>query len=251
MTSTVIRRLLLAWHFLTVFRLSRTVHDASPRELARSMGWYPVIGLCLGIVLAVADQGLAVLFTPSLVDVILIVILVAATGALHQDGLADTLDGIGGGRTPGERLRIMRDPSIGAIGATGLVLDVALRLTGLQAVPEEMRPQILFCFPMFGRWGIVIGAWGTRYARSEGGTAAPFLAELSWREVTLATALLAPVAVWQLGWLAALVCGIVATVVARGMTRLAERLCGGLTGDLMGATNELVEIAVVLLVPVL
>jgi len=165
--------------------------------------------------------------------------------------LADTLDGIGGGSTPGERLRIMRDPSIGAIGATALVLDIALRFTGLQALPDETRQQILLCFPMFGRWGIVIGAWGARYARSDGGVAAPFLAELSWREVVLATAVLLPVAIWQLGWQPTLVCGGLTILVARGMTRMGERLCGGMTGDLMGATNEMVEIVVLLSAPVL
>jgi len=248
-TSRVFRPLVLAWHFLTAIPFSPALHEAAPRDLARSMGWYPLIGLVLGGILAVVDRGLSLLLTPMLVDVMLIALLVALTGGLHQDGLADTLDGISGGHTAIERLRIMRDPHIGAIGATGLVLDVMLRISGLQAIPDELRPQALLCFPLFGRWGIVVGAWGSRYARAEGGLAAPFLAELTWRHVGMATLLTVPVAVWLLGGMTALVSSGATILIARGVTGGLGRLCGGITGDMLGAVNELVEIAVLLLLP--
>ena len=250
MTRTLFRPLGLAWHFLTVIKLSRTVHDATPAELARSMGWYPLIGLCLGIVLAIADRGLSLWLDSAVVDVLLVVVLVALTGGLHQDGLADTLDGIAGGKTAADRLRIMKDPHIGAIGVTGLVLDMALRIAGLQALPDEMRSPVLICVPMFGRWGIVVGSWGARYARAEGGVAAPFLAELSWRDVGLATVLALPIALLQVGWVPVLACSGAAILLAWMMTRSIERLCGGITGDVLGAVNEVVEISVLLLLPI-
>lgn len=250
MTSALYRPLLLAWHFLTVIRLNRTSHDATSKDLARSMAWYPLVGLCLGGILVVADRGLSLLFATGVVDVILIVILVGVTGGLHQDGLADTLDGVSGGKSVGDRLRIMRDPHIGAIGATGLVLDLALRFAGLQALPEEVRSHVLFCLPMFGRWGIVIASWGGRYARSEGGLAAPFLEKLSWREAGIATIFAVVVALWQLTWVAVLVCGLTTVLIARGVSWMAARLIGGMTGDVLGATNEAVEVVVLLILPV-
>lgn len=249
MTNLVVRPLLLAWHFLTVIRLSRTLHDATPRDLALSMGWYPLVGLALGGILALADRGLSMVLAPALVNVFLIVVLVAITGGLHQDGLADTLDGIRGGSTAEERLRIMRDPHVGAIGVTGLVLDLVLRVSGLQAIPDEMRSAVFLCFPMFGRWGLIVASWGARYARAEGGVAAPFLAELSWREVAFATIITLALTVWLVGWLAAFVCSAVTIVIARGVAGGVGQLCGGITGDVLGAVNELVEIAVLVLLP--
>ena len=245
------RSLLTAWHFLTIVPIRGMSHDPSPRELARSMGWYPVIGLALGGLLVLCDWLFSSLFTPGVQNLLLIAVLVGVTGGLHQDGLADMLDGLAGGKTAAERLTIMRDPRIGAIGATGLVLDLGLRLAGLMALPQTVRLPALLCLPAVGRWAMVIGAWGAPYARAEGGLAAPFLQELSWRETMAATFVVAAAVVWGLGPVAALVgCGLGA-LVARALTRTASRLCGGITGDVLGATNEFAEILFLLILPVL
>jgi adenosylcobinamide-GDP ribazoletransferase len=247
MNATPIRSFAIAWHFLTIVRISKSVHEATREEMASSWLWFPLVGLCLGGLLVAIDRG-GTFFLPKLVlDVLLVAVLITVTGALHQDGLADTLDGLGGGRTPAERLSIMRDPHLGAIGAVGLVLDLALRVVGFHTVPDDVRPHVLVCMPMLGRWGMIVGAWRAVYARPEGGLAAPFLAHLSGRQVLGATAFTAAVAVWQLGWPAALMaCGLT-VLVARGVTYGAGRFIGGITGDILGAINEFVEIAFLLL----
>ena len=251
MTIPPVRSLVTAWHFLTIVPLPGVSHDPTPQELARSMGWYPVIGLALGGLLVLCDWLFSSLFSPGVQNLLLMTVLVGVTGGLHQDGLADMLDGLAGGKTPAERLTIMRDPRIGAIGATGLALDLGLRLAGLMALPQAMRLPALLCLPAVGRWAMVIGAWGARYARAEGGLAAPFLRELSWRDVMAATLVVVSAVAWALGPVAALVgCGLGA-LVARAVTRSASRLCGGITGDVLGATNEVAEILFLLIVPVL
>src|SRR5205823_6321459 len=95
--------------------------------------------LMLGGVLAISDILLSGLFSRGVVNALLIVLLVAVTRGLHQDGLADSLDGLAGGHTPEERLEIMRDGRIGAIGATGLALALGLRYAGFSAMPEVER----------------------------------------------------------------------------------------------------------------
>lgn len=122
--TTLVRPFLFAWHFLTAVPLSRHHHEPTAMELASSMAWYSTVGLLIGGTLVLADGVLTKLFTSEVVNVLLIVLLIAFTRGLHQDGLADTLDGIAGGRTPFDRLSIMRDPRIGAIGATGLFFVV-------------------------------------------------------------------------------------------------------------------------------
>lgn len=249
--GAVARPFVFAWHFLTAIPLSRALHEPTASELAASMAWYPVVGVLIGGGLVVADAALGVCFAPEVVNALLIVGLVAVTRGLHQDGLADTLDGLAGGRTPGERLPIMRDPRIGAIGATGLFLSLILRYAGLVALPQELRLPVLLCMPAFGRWAMVTVAWTSPYARAEGGLAAPFLTHLTWGHVAVATAVLSIVLGLALGMWEALVILMAGVAVVIAVWRGCRTWFGGITGDTLGATNEVAELLFLLLVPVL
>lgn len=249
MRASLARSFFAAWQFLTIIPLGRAHHEPTAKELAGSMSWYPMIGLLLGGLLVLSDRLFAVVVPRSVGDLLVIVVLVGVTGALHQDGLADMVDGLAGGKTPSGRLAIMRDPRIGAVGATALLLALGLRYAGLLALPQPIRLPVLLCLPAVGRWAMVIGAWGAPYARAEGGLAAPFLLELSWREVLCATAVVGAALLWGMGPVGALAACAAAACAARAITALACRLCGGVTGDTLGATNEAAEIAFLLLAP--
>jgi len=237
----MLRSLTIAWHFLTAVPLHARCHEATPQQLARSMAWFPVVGLVLGAVLAGTDLVLSAAIPPSILNVLLIAQLVLLTGGLHVDGLADSVDGIAGGRTPTDRLAIMRDARIGAIGATGLMLALGLRYAGLMAVPQGERLAVLLCMPTLGRWAMVVAAFSMPYARPEGGLAHPFLQELSARDVLLSTIVPLGALLWFFGAQGVIVCGIIATI-ARSIAALSRRLLGGITGDVLGAANEIAEI---------
>ena len=249
--GAIARPFLFAWHFLTTIPLSRAHHEPTAPELAASMVWYPVIGLLIGGGLVAADVALRVLFEGAVVSALLITLLVLCTRGLHQDGLADMLDGLAGGRTPSERLSIMRDPHIGALGATGLFLSILLRYAGLLALPQEIRVPALWCMPAVGRWAMVTSAWMSPYARAEGGLAAPFLTHLSWRQVVLSTLVVTIGLVVGFG---AVNAGV---VMSAGVCVLligwwgCRSWFGGITGDTLGATNEVSEILFLLFVPLL
>jgi adenosylcobinamide-GDP ribazoletransferase len=247
--GTVARPFIFAWHFLTMIPLSRAHHEPTAPELAASMAWYPVVGLLIGGGLVAADKVLDIVFATEVVNALVLVMLVLLTRGLHQDGLADTLDGLAGGRTPAERLSIMHDPRIGAIGATGLFLSLILRYAGLMALPPDLRLPALLCMPAMGRWAMVTLAWISPYARAEGGLAAPFLTHLSWRHVALATIFLTIGLTGgfnAVGALLILMAGAVAVLVAWYACR---RWFGGITGDTLGAANEATEILFLLLAP--
>jgi len=190
-------------------------------------------------------------FAAEVANALLMVFLILLTRGLHQDGLADTLDGLAGGRTPAERLPIMRDPRIGAIGATGLFLSLILRYAGLLALPHALRIPTLLCMPAVGRWAMVTLAWASPYARPEGGLAAPFLAHLSRTHVLVATGVLTGALSVSFG----LQSGLVALVGGAAIVVVLWAGCrtwfGGITGDILGATNEVIEILFLLLVPLL
>ncbi len=249
--TTAVRPFLFAWHFLTAIPLSRRHHEPTAIELASSMAWYSTIGLLIGGALVLADLVLAKLFAPEVVNALLIVMLVMLTRGLHQDGLADTLDGLAGGRTPAERLPIMRDPRIGAVGATGLFVSLLLRYAALVALPSVLRVPALLCMPALGRWAMVTVAWLSPYARSEGGLAAPFLVHLSLPHVLASTVVLLSALIIGFG-----VSGAAGTMLLGSSVVIAAWVgCrtwfGGVTGDTLGATNELAEIVFLLLLPLL
>jgi adenosylcobinamide-GDP ribazoletransferase len=211
--------------------------------------WYPAIGFLLGGCLLGGDVVLTKWFDPAVVNVLLIVLLVLLTRGLHQDGLADTLDGLAGGRTPAERLPIMRDPRIGAIGATGLFLSLILRYAGLLALPSALRAPALLCMPALGRWGMVMVAWCTPYARAEGGLAAPFLAHLSWRHVAVSTIILGSALAITFGLHRTAIIMVGSIGLALTMSAAYRLWFGGVTGDVLGATNELLEITFLVSLP--
>lgn len=249
--TTNLKPLICAWQFLTAVPVSREVHDPAPEELAGSMSWYPFVGILLGGLLAVTDVLLERWLPREVVAALLILLLVAMTRGLHQDGLADTLDGLAGGRMPADRLTIMRDPRIGAIGATGLFLSLILRYSALVSVPEAFRFPVLLCMPAIGRWGMVVGAYGASYARAEGGLAAPFLAHLSAKHILGATVVILCLMVWSFGVVPAMTALLIGGLLSRLATIFYCHLFGGVTGDTLGATNELTEVSFLLFMPFL
>ncbi|MGC3976039.1 MAG: adenosylcobinamide-GDP ribazoletransferase [Nitrospira sp.] len=249
--SAMTRPFVFAWHFLTAIPISRTHHAPTAQELASSMAWYSTVGLLIGGLVALADVGLHLWLAAEVGNALLIVLLVLLTRGLHQDGLADTVDGLAGGRTVEDRLRIMRDPRVGAFGATALCLSLLLRYAGLLALPAALRLPVLLCMPALGRWAMVSLAWASPSARRDGGLAASFLIHLSWQHVILSSLVLAVALTMALGGsiaVATMGMGILLLVLVR---QRCLTLLGGVTGDVLGATNELVEILFLLLIPAL
>ena len=167
------------------------------------------------------------------------------TGAIHLDGLADTADGFGGGRTREDALRIMRDPVIGSYGATALLIVVTTRLAALTALLERGAAlPFLVTAPAIARWTIpVLAAWQP-YARADGGLGLAVMQQnvTSLLVSTTLTALIA-FAVLRIdapfAWAPAL-------LTTAWLGRAARRRIGGVTGDVLGASVELTETAVLL-----
>lgn len=248
--TVVLRTFLFAWQFLTAIPLSCSTHDAKPEELAASMSWYPLVGCLIGALLVAADMVLVQVFSSQITNIVVILLLVAMTRGLHQDGLADMVDGLAGGRTAQARLAIMRDSHIGAIGATGLFLALGLRWAGLNAVPMGEHLAVLIGMPVVGRWAMVVGGFRVTYARSEGGLAQPFLEHLSWPHLCVATITTGLALTLLLGPWAALSCLLIGAAFIRLSTAWFHRMFGGVTGDLLGATNEISEILFIVIIPV-
>jgi adenosylcobinamide-GDP ribazoletransferase len=224
-----VRRLLAAFAFLTRLPIPLAFDDA---DVGRATLWFPAVGALLGLCAA----GIARTPLPPLVTAVLVVAFGAlATGALHLDGLADSADGFGGGRTRDDVLRIMKDHAIGAYGAVALILILLLKI----ACIPQLDWRALVLAPMLARWTSVPLCRLLPYARAAG-TGKALYDHVGAVEIAGAT-LLAAGGAWWLGGMRAVVCGLgVIGASAIGALVCARRI-GGITGDTLGANTEICE----------
>jgi adenosylcobinamide-GDP ribazoletransferase len=241
----------LAWQFLTIIPLpSRWIPETLPSTFPIALRWFPVVGFILGLGLVFIDQVLGQLFSPLVLNLIILSLYVVVTGGLHQDGLADTVDALAGGTTPEHRLEIFRDSHIGALGVTGLVLSLGLRYASLMALPLGMRELALLCMPAVGRWSMVIGVWKSVYPRVEG-LAASFIRNSTSFDVVIATLVVGIGLGVAFGPIPAVVVVGAGYLLVRGYVWWMTKKVGGITGDILGSINEGMEIVFVLCAPML
>ncbi|HXZ38797.1 MAG TPA: adenosylcobinamide-GDP ribazoletransferase [Thermodesulfobacteriota bacterium] len=238
---------LLAWQFLTLFPGGKKDAEATPEVLGRSMAYYPLVGLLIGSILWAAYWVVSHAFPRTLCDGLAILLLVIITGALHLDGLADTLDGMAAGKSAEERLRIMRDHRVGTFGAVGLVLVLGIKFLALNSLPEEIIGKTLIAALALSRWSMVQLTYRAPYARPEGGLGKVFKENVTRREMALATAFSLTIAVFLLRFWGA-VLWLAVGVSALGIQLLFQKKIGGITGDILGAANETHEVLVLVMV---
>jgi adenosylcobinamide-GDP ribazoletransferase len=210
------------------------------------------LAIALPAALVMAGAGIAGLH-PMLAAALGVTGLVIVTGAFHEDGLGDSADGLFGGHTPERRLEIMKDSRVGSFGAVAIALALLLRVTALGSIAGAggglAAAAVLLVAAMASR------AAGVGLLASEGPARAGGAAAAVGRP-TFATAGVA------LGLSAAIGCAltllsrlppaglalafVLAALATLGLARLARRLIGGQTGDIVGAAQQIAEIAVYL-----
>jgi adenosylcobinamide-GDP ribazoletransferase len=242
---------LLALEFLTIVRLRRGA-DLDPRTIGESLTWFPVIGLLIGLSLAGADRLLHRVFSteyPEPLAVPLIILLgVVLTRALHLDGLADTADGLFGGRTPAQRLEIMKDSRIGTFGVVALFFALLLTYTSLSRLNAEQRRAVLLCVPVISRYAMVVAVVGFAYARPAGLGKA--FHDNASPGALLGSSAFAVVILYLVGvWLDDASSGVIQVgllpptiLVTAALGLFAARRLGGLTGDVYGAIGVCAEV---------
>jgi adenosylcobinamide-GDP ribazoletransferase len=202
---------------------------------------YPIAGFLVG------GAGAAVLWmaqrsgcAPAVAATLAVTAMVLLGGGLHEDGLADTADGFGGGATAARKLEIMRDSRIGSYGALALVLTTGLRITALAAMPTGRAAMALLAAGALSRGAMILALLLLRPARADGVAASLGGA----RRVTgIAGLALAAAASLFLPWAQAALCCAAAFAAALLVARLARRQIGGYTGDVLGCTAVTCECA--------
>lgn len=212
--------------------------------IARSARYFPLVGQLVGALGAAALLVSAKLWSGPLPALVALAVTVLVSGAFHEDGLADSCDGLGGGQTPERRLEIMKDSRVGTYGAVALILTFGLRGLGLANLGWTEAAAALLAAQGLGRTAAVIGMRlpyaGDPSTAKEGRPGAPTRAEL-------AVAVL--IGLWPLVLLpfwAALIACAGGALLACAPALAAWRLIRGRTGDVLGAIEQAFEIGFIL-----
>ena len=233
-----LRRFVLAMQFLT--RLpTPPVKDFEPSELSRSAVYFPLVGALIGALLLIPLLMFAT--RPWLAAVLALLLWVWITGALHLDGLGDVADAFGAAhRNPARFLEVLKDPHLGVFGVVSIVMQLLLKLVLLAELARSPWPWAIVLIPAWARAATLW--WSQRLPPLQPGMGERFA--------------------WQLGsfdivaW--AVVLGIVSLALAPSLllalplTLLISvywrRQLGGISGDCLGASIEVMETSLLLIV---
>ena len=240
-----IRRLgnemVVAFQFLTRIPMPAIPFEAD--SLSRATKFFPLVGLVVGSGAVLLQRMLTFHIKGPLAALIVLLYLVLITGCLHEDGLADTADGLGGGQTRDQMLAILKDSRIGSYGATALVLSLLARYLLLASLPLEHFAAYVISSHVLCRWSSLPLSYFLTPAREQDGQGARIAKLTSLASLIFGSVFSFAVVVFALRWSAlAPALAAILTVVFSGW--LYARKIGGVTGDCFGATNQLTEIAV-------
>lgn len=233
----------LALQFLTVIPVR--FKKVSDKDIAKSMAYFPVFGLLLGLVLSGLDQLLFTLnFAQITIDIVLVISLCVFTGGMHMDGLADTSDAFLSRKNKEEMLKIMRDSHIGVMGVLSILSVILLKIAFLYSIDKSLKPVSLILMCSLSRWSLVCAMFLFPYARQEG-KAKSYIQGINLKILLIATvlALASAIAFWQFKGLCVL---LVIAFCTHLIGKFINNKISGITGDTLGALCELNEATVLL-----
>jgi adenosylcobinamide-GDP ribazoletransferase len=225
--------LIAAIRFLTVLPLGAKGTYA-PRDM---IAWFPIVGLVVGLLLAVFDTMAGRLWDRSAVAVLDVIFLALLSGALHLDGLGDTADGLYGHKPVEKALAIMKDSRIGAMALVTVAAALALKWGGLAGLTKDRFLQLLL-IPAYARGAMLFAIRVLPYGREAGTGYDLFSTPLKGRD--FGGLLFVAGLSLLLGW-RALLLNLFFILLAAAIVIYYRRKIGCVTGDMLGAMAEVTE----------
>lgn len=236
-----LNRFLLAVQFLTAVPVPRQT-QLDDDWLPRSAKYFPLIGAMIGVVAGVVALVTSA-FVPEPVPMVLgLAIVTVLTGALHEDGLADSADGLFGGRDRARRLEIMKDSRVGNYGVLALLICFALKGAALLSLDQMSIARLLIASLAASRLAVVLTMASLAYAGDPQDSKIKLSPQnISGNELLIAIVLgllpgLLVLRVPTFAW-----ASLIAAAVALCVALLARRRIGGYTGDVLGAVEQIYQ----------
>lgn len=239
----------VALFFVAVQFLTRipvpAVRSFQPDWTARAARYFPLVGVGVGVLCAGVWLAASQVWTGLLPALLAVAVGVAITGAFHEDGLADTFDGLGGGQTRARRLEIMKDSRIGTFGALALGLTLAIKIAALGVLSAPVAALALIGAHGAGRAAAVVAMGLQPYAGDrDWAKVKPVADGVTRTEVLIAAGfgLVSLLPLLMVAPFSTVIAVVMASASAALMAILAARLIGGWVGDTLGATEQMFEV---------
>lgn len=238
-----------AARFMTILPVRSAAGEIAPDWLTRCLKYSPLVGIGIGLASGIVLLIAAELWNETIAAMLAVATSIALTGALHEDGFADTFDGFGGGFTVEKRLAIMKDSRIGTYGALALGLNVALRIAALAALTPWEGMTALIAVHAAAR---AVPAWVMTRLTYSGDVSAMKVAYAESRpridelQLGLIFVLLAILPLTLISAPAVAFGALLGVALATLLALWARRLIGGYTGDVLGAIEQTFEIGFLL-----
>ncbi|WP_372574922.1 adenosylcobinamide-GDP ribazoletransferase [Ruegeria jejuensis] len=236
--------ILLALVLLTRLPLPHLPEPVFDRQ-AKAVWAFPLVGLVVGVLACLIGTIALALDLPAMLSAALVlIVLVGVTGAMHEDGLADTVDGFWGGFTPERRLEIMKDSHIGTYGVLALILSLLLRWGAIVTLIGAGALWLLLAAAIWSRalmpalMATMPNARGTGLSHKVGPPSG---------KAAIAGLILASALGLLIAGSSAVIPALVSGLAASGLAQVAKAKIGGQTGDVLGATQQVGEIAFLLI----
>jgi len=235
--------LLDAVGLLTRVPVGARVSGSSP--LARAVPWFPVVGAAVGVAIACAYVVAEAVLPAGIAAILATVVGAVVTGAFHEDGLADVADAFGGGWTPEQRLAILDDPRLGTFGVIALASSLLVRIGAIGSLDPRSAFALVPAAHALSRVAGIVLMRRLPLAHPSGLGASYAAGLTSAGEIVAVIAGLAIAALLIGLWVipAAALCA----VAAWGMGALARAKIGGISGDVLGATQQVAELGILVL----
>ncbi len=243
--KTELNIFLSAVMFLTRLPVSNFV-KYNPEHLSKSTVYFPIVGALVGSIGAWTLFIASLKCSPVLSVLVSMAVTILLTGAFHEDGLADSADGFGGGYSKERILEIMKDSRIGTYGAIALWLFLTAKLLVLTEIfkqDDSLLLSTLVAAHVLGRYSSLPLIFTLEYARSEPTSSKPFAEKASPKRLVVASLYTVALCAWLLKWNAIIALGVSVLMTYLARYFFVKRI-GGITGDALGAANQLVELSV-------
>lgn len=240
----MIEKFIAALRFFTIIPIPGN-RGTSEESLSGSLNYFSLVGTAIGLVMAAGGWLAWQFFPPWVAAVISVFLLLAVSGGLHLDGLADSADGFFSARPKERVLEIMRDSHIGVMGVIAIVMVLLMKSVCLANMSAGRAVAALFLMPLAGRSVMVFSMAFLPYVRKDGGIGTLFYKDLAvLRQATLWTGAIFYAGAWYAAGLAGIVAGAAALFAVLIFALYCRHKIGGATGDTLGASCEIAEVLV-------
>ena len=210
--------------------------------LNKSTRYFPLIGILVGGVGALAFIVLNVYLPVSIAVLLSMVVTILFTGAFHEDGFADFCDGFGGGYTPEKILEIMKDSRIGTYGSIGLFAVLGIKFIMLMHIDASRIPIVLIAGHAISRVFPVLLIYTSEYMRLDASSKTKPIGKADSTFSLLFAIVIGASSLLFLHWQEIIISISVLVIVAFFFRNYIARKLGGYTGDVLGALQQLCEV---------